>query len=85
MITMNDDYICQHLIKFIQVLNPGQPGYSFKKGKRFVFGLFKGDKPNIVSKQLAIYLSIGIHVDEVKKKVKKVKKIKRRRRIKNAN
>jgi hypothetical protein len=73
---MKDDYLIKHLKRFAEALNPNMECFSFKKGGMFWFGVLGDGKINKVTKQVAIYLCIGIYIPDVKKK----KRIRRRRR-----
>jgi hypothetical protein len=82
---MSDSYLLDHLLKLAKLFYSDKEKYctAFKRGKYFMFGYEKGDEVFLssVTKPVAIYLSVGVIVENPTEifSIKKPK-IKRRRK-----
>lgn len=60
---MDNEYLCKHLKDLIKAMNPNcEEFFAFydKDKKRFFFGFKEPKKKtNIITRQMAIYLSVG--------------------------
>lgn len=63
---MDSKYICQHLIKLVNLIHETTRGFAYEtESGKFVFGIMKKGKKkrNIVSRNVAIYLIVGLPYD----------------------